>query len=131
MYRLVYDEGGTLREFVEVIPSSAGGQLFINPFALDRSAADVMYYPAGSNLWRNNDLENSPSSGWAELTEAQVPGENITALGVSSDNDAHVLLLRHERGHPQAAGPRRHDGPHHHADGRDGDELPHRRVRGT
>jgi len=91
VYRLVYDENGIFQDFVEVTPSSAGGQLFINPFALDPSTADVMYYPAGSNLWRNNDLENSPSSGWTELTGAQVPGENITALGVSSDNDAHVL----------------------------------------
>jgi hypothetical protein len=91
VYRLVYDAGGAYRGFEEVTPSSAGGQLFINPFALDPSTADVMYYPAGSNLWRNNDLENSPSSGWTELTGAQVPGANITALGVSSDNDAHVL----------------------------------------
>jgi len=89
--RLIYDENGSFRDFVNVTPSSASSQLFINPFALDPSAADVMYYPAGNNLWRNNDLENSPSSGWTEMTGATVAGESITALGVSTTNDAHVL----------------------------------------
>ena len=91
VYRLIYDANGSYRAFEEVTPPSASGQLFINPFVLDPSAADVMYYPAGSTLWRNNEIENSPSSGWTELTGAQIPGETITALGVSTDNDAHVL----------------------------------------
>jgi hypothetical protein len=91
VFRAVYDENGSFRESVEVTPPSAGDQLFINPFALDPSVADVMYYPAGSSLWRNNDVENSPSAGWAELTGAQLSGETITALDVSTSNDAHVL----------------------------------------
>lgn len=91
VYRLIYDENGAYQGGLSVTPPSAGGQLFINPFALDPSAADVMYYPAGSNLWRNNDIENNPTGGWAQLTGAQVLGETITALGVSSENDAHVL----------------------------------------
>ncbi|MFB6271820.1 MAG: T9SS type A sorting domain-containing protein [Salinibacter sp.] len=91
VFRLIYDENGVYQNFVEVTPPSASGQLFINPFALDPAAANVMYYPAGSNLWRNNDLEDSPSSGWTELTGAQVSGQNITAFGVSAQNDAHVL----------------------------------------
>ena len=91
VYRLIYDDTGAFQGLTEVTPPSASGQLFINPFVLDPSAADVMYYPAGGNLWRNNDIENSPSAGWTELTGAQIPGETITALGVSTDNDAHVL----------------------------------------
>ncbi len=97
-YRLAYDKTGTFQQFAQVDPSAATGQLFINPFVLDPSASDVMYYPAGSNLWRNNDLENNPSSGWAELTGAQVSGEIITALDASTKNDAHVLYYGTSQG---------------------------------
>jgi len=94
VYRRGYDSSDNLQAFDQVDPSGASGQLFVNPFVLDPSNADVMYYPAGRNLWRKTDLETNPdrSAGWAELTNAQVPSNHIiTALGVSSSNVENVL----------------------------------------
>lgn len=90
--RIVYNENGGFQDAEVVTPPSASGQLFINPFALDPSATDVMYYPAADSLWRNNDIENNPSGGWTNMTGAAVPPDHvITALGVSAGNSANVL----------------------------------------
>ncbi len=98
VYRLGYDADGTPRSSERVDPGRlASGQLFINPFALDPSASDVMYYPAGSALWRNQDVETDPGD-WTAMDGASVPGETITALGVSTTNDAHVLYYGTDRG---------------------------------
>jgi hypothetical protein len=97
VYRRGYDSSENLQAFDQVDPSGASGQLFVNPFVLDPSEADVMYYPAGQNLWRKTNLENNPSrtvapGEWEELTNAQVPSNHtITALGVSSSNVENVL----------------------------------------
>jgi len=98
VYQLNYDASGNFEGYTQASPTSASGQLFINPFAVDPSDADVMYYPAGGNLWRNSDLESSPSSGWTEMTSAEVSGETITALGVSAANNPNVLYYGTSQG---------------------------------
>ncbi len=97
VYRLGYDADGTSQTTERVDPRFASGQLFINPFALDPSAPEVMYYPAGSELWRNQDVE-AGSNGWSTMDGASVSGETITALGVSTTNDAHVLYYGTDAG---------------------------------
>jgi surface protein len=91
VFRLSYDAGGDFLGSRQASPRSASGQLFINPFAVDPSDADVMYFPAGSNLWRNDALESNPSDGWSEMTGAEASEEVITALGVSKSSSANVL----------------------------------------
>ncbi len=81
-----------------ITPVGASNQLFINPFVVDSKDEDVMYYPAGNSLWRNDSLSSIPiyefgtSIGWTELTNLAVPsGYSITALSVSMNNPAHLL----------------------------------------
>ena len=58
-----------------------------------------MYYPAGQDMWRNNQissipkfLQNGTKVGWENLTNLTVPfGYEITALVVSQNNPLHVL----------------------------------------
>ncbi|GAB5521257.1 MAG: exo-alpha-sialidase [Rhodothermales bacterium] len=75
------------------LPRSMSGQRFINPFAVDPNAEDVIYYPAGNALWRNtNGTAFSPTSGdWQNV--AQVPsGFFIRAIAVSQ-TPAHRVYL--------------------------------------
>lgn len=82
-----------------VHPSTASGQLFINPFILDKNDQNIMYYPAGEYLWRHNDVESietgwnfngTNDAGWSRLSGTQVSGTTITALDVSK-SPANVL----------------------------------------
>ena len=68
-----------------VEPSGASGQLFINPFVVDPNNEEIMYYPAGADLWRNTSLSTTDqSSGWAKLTSLpDLSGCEISAMGVS------------------------------------------------
>jgi len=91
VFRLAFFANGDRLLTERVDPPNAGNQLFINPFAIDPSDPDVMYYPAGGTLWRNDDIENSPSAGWEEMTGATVSGQAISALDVSIENDENVL----------------------------------------
>ena len=109
VYRSAYDgdgnpyniwrSSGSLSRWSDVYPENADGQLFINPFVIDPNDENIMYYPAGNTLWRNNSLSNIPnyenggtSFGWAQLTNIVIPtGYNITALNVSKSNPNHVL----------------------------------------
>lgn len=80
-------------------PSSATGQLFVNPFILDKANQNIMYYPAGDRIWRNTNLSainsgytfSGTSTGWTNLTGSDAGGSQITALDVSKANAAHVL----------------------------------------
>ncbi len=94
----VTDAGGG-GNWSKLTPTGASGMLFINPFALDPVDADVMYYPAGGSLWRNDslsgipDFQSSTTEGWTELTNAQQAGYTIGALGVTTAVPAHRLYF--------------------------------------
>ncbi len=102
MLRLQYNDDGTptFAGFSFVQPSAASGQLFINPFSVDPNDEDVMYYAAGSSLWRNNILSDISSgqtdnegveTGWNRLNDIpRVSPRSITAMAVSN-NPAHIL----------------------------------------
>jgi len=79
-------------------PTDAEGELFINPFVIDPTDENIMYYPAGKRLWRNKQLSSIPDyqettmQGWENLTALSAPtGYTITTLAVSRNNPAHVL----------------------------------------
>ncbi|PQJ26865.1 hypothetical protein BSZ35_18215 [Salinibacter sp. 10B] len=87
----VYDANGNLLSSASATPSGASGQLFIHPFDLDPADPTVMYYPGGTSLWRNTDVEGTPSSGWTELTGATQSGYVITSVRASVSSSKHVL----------------------------------------
>lgn len=84
-----------------VHPASATGQLFVNPFILDRNDEKIMYYPAGTRMWRHNNVESietgwnwggTSDAGWTSLSGSDVgTGSTISALDVSKNNSANVL----------------------------------------
>jgi len=91
--RFDYDSNGTLQGVTRIDPSGASTQLFINPFVFDPTSPTVMFYPAGSTMWRATDVETATqSTGWTEMTGiSNNTTHSITALDVSKVNDAHTL----------------------------------------
>ena len=90
----------TLGGFSFIQPESASNQLFVNPFVVDPNNEDVMYYPSGSTLWRNNSLSSlrggqtdseGSDEGWSRVNGIPFVGLRvITAISVSQ-NPAHIV----------------------------------------
>ncbi len=84
--------------YSRISPTGASNQLFINPFAVDPSDEEIMYYPAGNLLWRNNKLSSIPNFqqgttvGWTKLDNLSLPtGYIISGIAVSNSNPAYRL----------------------------------------
>lgn len=84
--------------FSIISPKDAKDQLFINPFAIDPKDENVMFYPAGSSMWRNTqlpqipDYENNTSFGWQKLNQLSAPSGYIySAMEFSTTNPEHLL----------------------------------------
>lgn len=85
----------------DVYPANATDQIFISPFSIDPNDENVMYYPAGKSLWRNNNIESIPNyvqggteDGWNELTNISIPaGYFISSIDVSKSNPNHLLYF--------------------------------------
>lgn len=76
--------------YVNPLAAGQGGtNIFISPFILDRVDANIMYYPANTDLWRNNSIStvtggnDGTSEGWTNLTLSTTLTGNITALETS------------------------------------------------
>ncbi len=98
--RLRYDQSGNVSwdKWSIITPVGASDQLFIDPFVVDPTDENVMYYSGGDVLWRNNALSSIPNFqdstavGWTELTNLSVPsGFVISTIAVSRNNPSHVL----------------------------------------
>ena len=91
--RYTYTGGGDLQYEGSFKPTGATGILFIHPFELDPNNEQVMYFPGGDHMWRNNSVGTAtPTTGWAELTNVSATaGYQITALAVSETNPMHRL----------------------------------------
>lgn len=83
-----------------VTPDSATGQLFINPFVIDPSNENIMYYLAGNKLWINNDIDLIPNfnskktmQGWSYITNLIPTNYTFTSLAVSQHNPSSNLYL--------------------------------------
>ncbi|MGE5859070.1 MAG: WD40/YVTN/BNR-like repeat-containing protein, partial [Ignavibacteria bacterium] len=108
--RLRYDQQGNpawSSGWSNITPNGAANQFFINPFVVDPSDENIMYYPAGNVLWRNNqlgsidDFQNGTATGWTKLDNTAVPsGYGIYALNVST-TPSHILY--YAAFNPQAA----------------------------
>ncbi len=97
VYRLNFDETGAFESFTRVVPARVDGFSFIAPFVLDPNNDNIMYFPAGRTIWRNNNLDEIPlfsnattTVNWVGLTNSQIPisdnpdfTSRITALDVS------------------------------------------------
>ncbi len=84
----------------EITPNNATDQLFVNPFVIDPNDENIMLYPSGSSLWRNNNLssipnfQNGTNTGWSKLTNVTVPsGYTITTVAISQNNPQHLLYF--------------------------------------
>ncbi|WP_299608900.1 T9SS type A sorting domain-containing protein [uncultured Aquimarina sp.] len=92
VFRFNFDEEGVFESFSAVEPAGASGFAFVNPFILDPNNDNIMYMPAGSTIWRNNDLDGLPlftntnaTENWVNLTNTATPdGSTITALEAST-----------------------------------------------
>lgn len=79
LLQLRYNAAGTPLLVREITPLDASGQLFINPFAVDRIDESVLYYPAGASLWRAAAVPESPR--WSRLLNIGLPsGYNYSTL---------------------------------------------------
>ncbi len=85
-------------------PKGASDMLFINPFILDPSDDNIIYYAGGQTVWRNNNIDMSNSSNyeldselnyyvstqWEQLKNTSV-SEQISSLGASKASPAYRL----------------------------------------
>ena len=102
MLRLQYndDENPTFAGFSFIQPDQAINQLFVTPFVVDPSDENVMYYPAGSALWRNNQLEAISSGqtdnegtdeGWSRMSSIPSIGARVISAMAVSETPSHIL----------------------------------------
>lgn len=102
-YRLRYAADGTIAQGsrTSIQPSSASGQLFIHPFAIDPIDQDVMYYPERNTLWRNTKISTAvgdsrgfdgSTDGWTRLNLTISPNLTISTLE-ASQNPPHILYI--------------------------------------
>lgn len=82
--------------YARVDPEGAEGQLFINPFVVDANNSEILYYAAGSYVWRNLNIFDIPKGGfdpatknWEKLEISKATG-SVSALE-SSVYPAHIL----------------------------------------
>ncbi len=80
--RQTVDASGNVFGRTSVRPPSAGGFLFITPFALDPNNGNAMFFAGGTVVWRNRVLNQSGASQrWDSLRN--INSANVTALAVS------------------------------------------------
>jgi hypothetical protein len=97
--RIAYSSGGApTGVWTTVYPSSAGGQLFVNPFRVDPNNENYMYYPSGFEFWRNSALSSIPNGlndgttiGWSEIAGLEETGDYIISAIQISQQPAHIL----------------------------------------
>jgi photosystem II stability/assembly factor-like uncharacterized protein len=81
-----------------VYPSDAQNQLFIHPYAIDPNDETIMYYPGGSQMWRNTEIDQIPdgnnggtTTGWESFEGTSSTGYTISTLAVTSTSPANRL----------------------------------------
>lgn len=75
-------------------PIQANDNMFIHPFLVDPDNEDVMFFPSGNKLWRNDSLSfislnneyDSISFGWSRFNDTLLANQDITALAKSSSS---------------------------------------------
>jgi photosystem II stability/assembly factor-like uncharacterized protein len=74
-----------------VQPANADATLFINPYTIDPNQEGTMYFAAGSELYRNTEVDKisnkdftGTSQGWSVMNNAALSGYLISAVSVST-----------------------------------------------
>lgn len=102
--RVKYDQSGNADRangWSHIAPKDAANQLFVTPYLVDPMDENIMIYPAGSDMWRNNQLSTLPDNpdfnsgiteGWTKLDNLSV-GANyiISCTAMSHSNPMHRL----------------------------------------
>lgn len=96
-----YTLTGDPTSFSYIAPLDASGQLFIHPFIGNPNNEDIIFYPGGRKLFRNNSATsltrntsnpNGIDQGWTDLINfAGQAGSIISTLAVSNSNPSDVL----------------------------------------
>jgi len=91
--RLDYNQGQPVytANWSYVHPKEAENQLLVHPYIMNPNDENVMFYPGGNVMWRNNAIRSIHTRddagavvGWTKLSNINVPsGFNITALEIS------------------------------------------------
>ena len=100
VYKMKLDSAGGVLGFgrIDPIGQTKSDYLFINPLVLDPNNNDIMYLPAGNNLWRNDQLSSIPlagnydtiSQGWFNFSDSISTSLDISCIAVSK-NPANVV----------------------------------------
>lgn len=93
------EDGERYYDAVYVHPEEAEDQLFVHPFEINPTNENVMFYPDGSRLYRNAQINligiDPFADGWEQLSEAEITetGYTITALAASEQNPSDRLYF--------------------------------------
>ncbi|MDZ7681902.1 MAG: hypothetical protein U5J63_09390 [Fodinibius sp.] len=84
-------------EWSNVYPANASDQLFIHPYAIDPNDETIMYYPGGTTMWRNTEVDQisnytrgGTTEGWEHFS-AVSSGYVISALTVTDNQPSDRL----------------------------------------
>ena len=90
VFKMNLDANGSVNSYNRIDPIGADTTkyLFINPLIMDASDDNIIYFPEGNRLWRNNDLSNITlnnsnqriSTGWFRFSDS-LNSDKITAFG--------------------------------------------------
>ncbi|MGN6568731.1 MAG: T9SS type A sorting domain-containing protein, partial [Flavipsychrobacter sp.] len=91
MMRARLNASGSVDSFARIDPIGGHGYQFSNPYVIDPNNNNIMYLPAGTALWRNNNLAGIPYAGnwdsittnWTMFPDTLTSGATITAIAVS------------------------------------------------
>lgn len=96
-----YNTLGEPINFSFIAPLAASNQLFIHPFVVNHTNEDIIFYPSGRDLFRNNmattlarntDNQDGINEGWSELSNLSTEaGSLISTLAISTTNPSDVL----------------------------------------
>ncbi|MFO7444954.1 MAG: T9SS type A sorting domain-containing protein [Ignavibacteriaceae bacterium] len=88
--------------YTYVKPKETENILFIHPFAVDMADENIMYFPDGNILWRNNSIttiqnqsdNEGTTEGWENLGEVYSDQNNeYTITAITSASPSHILYL--------------------------------------
>lgn len=96
-----YSALGEPTGFSYISPLAASSQLFIHPYLVNHNNEDIIFYPSGFRLYRNDmattlerntDEPDGTSEGWTQLSNLlTTPGTLISTLALSTTNPTDVL----------------------------------------
>lgn len=96
-----YTLAGEPTNFSYITPLAASNQLFIHPYLVNHNNEDIIFYPSGRDLFRNDrattlarntDNQDGINEGWSKLSDFDTdPGSLISTLAITTTNPSDVL----------------------------------------